>query len=259
MTGPLAKVRSAFGVLVALASFVPIATLQRLVLWPLLALAPSLRLPVMSRLMHFEAWAVLAGMEIGGARFRRTGTIPTGEPALVVMNHQSLLDIPTAVIMGRPFTPLFVTRSLYGRGIPMISLMLRLLRAPLVDPEADPRGALKKLKAAAIEERSALLIYPEGHRTRDGSVGEFKKAGVLVILRARRMPVYLVVSDGFWVWRRMADSFFEAGRVRGETEVLGPFLPPEGDGLLDAFVDEMRGRLVAHLQAMRDRRGVAAG
>jgi 1-acyl-sn-glycerol-3-phosphate acyltransferase len=169
------------------------------------------------------------------------------------MNHQSLLDIPTAVIMGRPYTPLFVTRRRYGRGIPMVSPMLRLLQAPLVDPESDPRGALKLLKQSALKESSAILIFPEGHRSRDGELGEFRKSGIQVMLKARPMPVYLVVSDGFWVWRKLADSLFEAGRMRGETEVLGPFTPPQ-DGL-DGFVDEMRGRMAAHLLAMRERRG----
>jgi 1-acyl-sn-glycerol-3-phosphate acyltransferase len=241
----------------ALASFVPAVIVQRLLLWPLIALFPSLRLPAMSRFMHLEAWAVLKSMEIGGARFRREGRIPTGEPALILMNHQSLLDIPTAVIMGRPYSPLFVTRRLYGRGIPMVSLMLRILRCPLVDPKGDRRGALMLIREAALRESSGILIFPEGHRSRDGSVGEFHKAGIQVMLKARRMPVYLVVTDGFWVWRRMADSFFEAGRVRGETEVLGPFLAPEGDGL-GSFVDEMQHRLVAHLKEMRERRGGTA-
>jgi 1-acyl-sn-glycerol-3-phosphate acyltransferase len=254
----LAKLRSVLGVALALLSFLPAAIVQRLVLWPLLKVLPSLRMPVMSRFMHAEAWAVLKSMEVGGARFRRSGHIPTGEPALVIMNHQSLLDIPTAVFMGRPYTPLFVTRRRYGRGIPMVSLMLRIIGAPLVDPETDPRGALKLLKESALRERSGILIFPEGHRSRDGSVGEFKKAGVQVILKTRPMPVYLVVSDGFWIWQRMADSFFEAGRIRGETEVLGPFTPPSG-GELEAFVDEMRGRLIAALAAMRERRLAQAG
>lgn len=253
----MARLRSVLGVGLALGSFLPAALVQRVVLWPLIALFPSLRMPVMSRFMHLEAWTVLKSMEIGGAHFRRTGSIPTAEPALVLMNHQSLLDIPTAVFMGRPFTPLFVTRRLYGRGVPMVSLMLRILRAPLVDPVADPRGALRQLKQSALEEGTGILIFPEGHRTRDGSVGEFKKAGIQVMLKARRMPVYLVVTDGFWTWQRLADSFFEAGRVRGETDVLGPFMPPEG-GDLGSFVDEMRGLLIAHLAAMRERRLVQA-
>lgn len=241
----------------ALASFLPAAIIQRILLWPLIALVPSLRIPLMSRFMHLEAWAVLRSMEIGGARFRRLGHIPTAEPAVILMNHQSLLDIPTAVIMGRPYTPLFVTRRLYGRGIPMVSLMLRILRCPLVDPRADRRGALLLVKQAALRESSGILIFPEGHRSRDGSVGEFRTAGIQVMLRARRMPVYLVVTDGFWVWQRMSDSLFEVGKVRGETEVLGPFWPPAEDGL-GSFIDEMQHRLVARLKEMREKHVDAA-
>jgi 1-acyl-sn-glycerol-3-phosphate acyltransferase len=245
------QLRSALGLLLALASFVPVALLQRLLLWPLLALLPSWRLPVMSRLMRIEAWVVLKSVEIGGARLCRNGTIPTGSPSLILMNHQSLLDIPTAIRMGAPCAPLFVTRRRYARGVPMVSLMLRLLGCPLIDPDAEPRAALKLLKEAAAQTTSAILIFPEGHRSRDGAVIEFQRAGIQIMLKARPMPVYLLVTEGFWHWGRMEDSFFGVGGIRGRTDALGPFQPP-ADATLPAFVDEMRAKMVAHLQRMRD-------
>ena len=84
----------------------------------------------------------------------------------------------------------------------------------------------------------------------------FQTAGVLTILRERRMPVWLVVTDGFWSARRLVDSVLGVGTIRGETEVVGVFDPPADDEALPAFLEELRTKMVAHLALMRRRRGV---
>jgi hypothetical protein len=77
------------------------------------------------------------------------------------------------------------------------------------------------------------------------------------VLETRRMPVYLVVTDGFWKSRRFVDFVTSIPDIRGETEVLGPFAPPASDDELPAFLQDLRGRLVEHLALMRTRAGVA--
>jgi 1-acyl-sn-glycerol-3-phosphate acyltransferase len=173
------------------------------------------------------------------------------------MNHQSLLDIPTVTLMSEPNVPAFVTRRRYARFIPSISPSIRMLDCPLVDPKREPRKALRIVREAAAAHEAGLLIYPEGHRSLDGEVRPFRPAGVLGVLEARRMPVYLVVTDGFWKSRRFVDFVSSVPQIRGETEVLGPFQPPDSDDELPAFLQELHGRLVDHLAAMR-RRGLAA-
>jgi 1-acyl-sn-glycerol-3-phosphate acyltransferase len=163
---------------------------------------------------------ILFFLRMGGATVRRSGSVRTTSPVLVLMNHQSLLDIPTAGLMSWPFVPWFVTRKRYHYGVPAVSPCLRLMGCPVIDPR-DRRGSLRTMREAARTLEHGMLIFAEGHRTLDGEVQPFQTAGVLSVLRERRMPVYLVVTDGFWVWRRMSDSLFEAGKVRGETEVLG--------------------------------------
>ena len=109
-------------------------------------------------------------------------------------------------------------------------------------------------QAAALHEHG-ILIYAEGHRTLDGEVRPFRPAGVVALLERRRMPVYLVVTDGFWKSRRFVDFVSSISSIRGETEVLGPFEPPASDDELSAFVQGLRVRLVEHLAAMRGRAG----
>lgn len=208
--------------------------------------------------MKLMSRGILALLRLGGARFRRSGRVPTSSAVLVVMNHQSLLDIVTATLVAEPNVPAFVTRRRYLRFIPAISPSVRLLDAPIVDPERDPRGAVEELRRAALAHDCGLLIFPEGHRSRDGEVGRFRTAGLKAILAARRMPVYLIVTDGYWKSRRFADFVKNVALIRGESEVMGPFEPPARDDELAAFIRDLRERIVSRLREMRECRTDAA-
>jgi 1-acyl-sn-glycerol-3-phosphate acyltransferase len=249
--GALRALRSAFAFLLIAPMFVLAGTFQRFVLWPYFLLRPARRKPVMDRFMHFMARAVLTVMRLGGARIMEIGHVPTAQPVLVLMNHQSLLDIPTAVALCRPDVPLIVTRKLYGRGIPMVSPMLRIQRYPLVDPRQDRRQAVAIIQETARTQEHGILLYPEGHRGHGGELGAFASAGIRVILKERHTPVYLIVTDGFWVCRRLKDFIFGIHRIDGRTEVLGPFDPPAEDAEVAAFVERMRENMQAKLEEMR--------
>lgn len=229
---------------------------QRLVVYPAVFFFPRRRTALTSRYFKGMSHGILALMRAGGAKLRRTGTIPTHEPVLVLMNHQSLLDIPTAGLMSQPYVPLFVTRKRYHYGVPAVSPCLRLMGCPVVDPR-DRKAALRAVRDAARTLEHGMLIFPEGHRTRDGEIGEWKTAGILTVLRERRMPVYVVVTDGFWAARRFADFMMGVTGIRGQTVVLGPFLPPDDDAALGAFVAGLRDTMAAQLAGMR-RNHVAA-
>src|SRR5439155_3181188 len=126
----------------------------------------------------------------------RTGAISTREPSLIVMNHQSLLDIPTVVLMVDPYVCRFVARHRYRRFVPSVSLCMRLLGCPIIDPD-NRKAALRTMRQAARDQAHGLLVFPEGHRTRDGEIQPFHAAGLEIMLRERLLPVYLVVTDGF--------------------------------------------------------------
>lgn len=248
--GALRALRSAFGFLLIAPLFVVTGAFQRFVIWPYVFFRPERRKPVMDRFMHFMARSVLVCMRIGGARMAEIGHVPTERPVLVLMNHQSLLDIPTAVALCRPSVPLIVTRKLYGRGIPLVSPMLRIQRYPLIDPLKDRRQAVAIVQEAARQEHG-ILLYPEGHRGKGGELAPFATAGMRAILNERRIPAYLIVTDGFWVCRRLKDFIFGIHRIDGRTEVLGPFDPPAAEDEVPAFLERMRKTMLAKLDEMR--------
>jgi 1-acyl-sn-glycerol-3-phosphate acyltransferase len=252
---PLQALRSLI-VLLLLLVWLPLGgVLQRLIVWPAVILFPSRRYALVSAFMRLMSRGIFSLLQLGGARFKRQGALPTTQPCLVLMNHQSLLDITTIVMLAAPLVPAFATRRRYQYGVPCISPCLRLLGCPIVDPQADTRGSVAAIEQAARRHPAGLVIFPEGNRSRDGRVRPFKTAGCRAALVARPMPVYLVVTDGFVAGRRLVDFLFKVGEIRGETEVLGPYTPPLDPGEHAAFVRQLRDVLVARLE---ERRGASA-
>jgi len=231
---------------------------QRLVLWPIALFRRERLRAWTSPYMRVQCRGILGILSaVGGARFERQGSLPTSAgPILILMNHQSLLDICTVVLMARDYVPAFVTRSRYTRGVPVIAMCTRFIDCPSVDPGRDPRGAVTAIERAAPAERHGMLIFAEGHRTLDGQIRPFKTAGAEAVLRTGRWPVYLVVGDGLQSGRRLVDFLANVNRLRGRAEVLGPFEPPADPQLLPAFLSEQRATMVRHLEQMRARPNV---
>jgi 1-acyl-sn-glycerol-3-phosphate acyltransferase len=228
--------------------------LQRLVIWPLTLLRPARRNDIVGWWFRLLANATLAlARVVAGVRIECSGSVPPGS-CVVLMNHQSLLDIPIAYSMVCRPHPVIPTRRFYGRGIPGVSPLLRLARAPFVtQTRASARQDLKAIMGAAEEVaagRLSLLIFPEGHRTHDGLISPFMTAGLRAILSRARRPVYLIVVDGLWHARTTAEALFTFAGTRAKVKVLGPIPPPEKDGV-DLFIAEMESRMVSTLAAMR--------
>ena len=173
---------------------------QRFVVWPLIRRFPGRRDALMWPLMRFLSHSIVRLIRLGGASARRVGSVPDDPPALVLMNHQSLVDIPVLYTCFGLRLPIVVTRKRYGRGIPMVSLMLRILDYPLVDPDADPRGAIALLQKAARKEGYSVLLFPEGHRA-DCEVGPLVPRVRIVLGRCGALSISHR-TDGYWTKRR---------------------------------------------------------
>src|SRR5688572_12902730 len=213
--------------------------------------APARRLKWVSSWARAQCRVALAILRLGGARYTRTGWVRTDGPAIIVMNHQSLLDIPTIVLMCGPILPAFVARERYVR-VPVISTGLWLADCPVIDPRRDRDGAVALLRETVRRDR-AIMIFPEGHRSPDGSLQPFRTAGLLAMLTERRVPVWLVATDGFSSGRHLLD-LVQLHRIRGVTEVLGRFDPPTDEAALPAFLDDLHGRLSQAVARIRESR-----
>lgn len=167
----------------------------------------------------------------------RPDTIRPHTGYTIISNHQSLFDI--AIIGGHLFTnfPKYVAKKELGRGIPSISLNLTRGGNALIDRK-DRRQSLRAIRDMAVtaQERGvSVVIFPEGTRSRDGTLGEFKRAGSVMLLRsADQLPVVPMAIDG--AWRLLAHNMLPVPfgvkvRVRFGDPI--PRSPDDADAVLD--------------------------
>lgn len=193
---------------------------------------------------------------IGGARVSSdVPQVPSKPGVLILMNHQSLMDIPIVVRACRPGHPRIVTRARYAKGKPLISHMLKLYQYPLVEPRATGREGLEVLARQAAESPGPLAIYPEGTRTKDGSIGRFKRSGMRAILTARQWEVWMITIDGYWQCAKLQDFRSSVSEIEGKVRVDGPFHAPAPDAPdeeVDAFIVSMQETMTANLASLRE-------
>jgi 1-acyl-sn-glycerol-3-phosphate acyltransferase len=251
----LRDARSLASILAVGALFVFSSLILRLFVIPGAWLRPARRFALVSAYMKFVCRGITRLLTLGGARFRRVGTLPTASPIVVVGNHQSLLDIVQVTLLAEPRVPAFVARRRYERFVPLVSACIRLLGCPIVDPRRDGAGALEAIRRGTRELPHGILIFPESHRSRDGQVQPFRTAGLATILAERRGPVYLVLNDGAWRTRRFTDLLFRVHLLDAYSEVVGPLEAPADPAAREAFGDSLRETLIARLAAHRAAEG----
>lgn len=201
---------------------------------------------------HAQATLALA-RTAGGMRFSVRGAIPP-ESCVVLMNHQSVLDIPLGLSLIPGPQTVIPTRDRYRRGIPAISPLSRLAGFPFVSQGRGlTRDELQSLTVAAdrvARGELCMLIYPEGHRTRDGRIGRFMRGGLRIVLPRARRPVYCIVADGMTTARTTGEALTGVAGSQVEVTVLGPFDPPTEESV-DEFIESMHRHMSEALSAMR--------
>jgi 1-acyl-sn-glycerol-3-phosphate acyltransferase len=255
MLAALRAGRSLFSVLLVGLYFLLGSPVLRLVVIPGAYLFPAQRFRLVSLYMKAMSAGLLALLRLGGARVRRSGRIPTAQPVLIIGNHQSLTDILQVSLLASPRVPAFVPRKRYERFVPLVSACIRLLGCPIVDPKRDPEGAVEAIRAAVRELPHGLLIFPEGHRTRDGRILPFRPSGTIAALAERPLPVYLVLNDGVFRVARFKDLLFRVYEIDAWSEAIGPFTPPDDPSEHVAFLAMLRDTLVARLEQHRQTQG----
>lgn len=229
---------------------------QRLVIQPAVWLLPSKRIPILTRWERLMAWWVLANLTVvGGARVPELPAIPGGPGVLILMNHQSVIDIPLVVASLRDTYPRIVTRKRYERWIPLISHMVRLYQYPVVDPRAkgeEMKRSLATIREAARSAQVPLAIFPEGTRSRNGEIGRFRTTGLRLILRQRPWTVYVMVADGFWQRAKVKDFVRGMADIRGRVALSGPFQWEDPKADPGPFMEEMRRVMVEELDRLRE-------
>lgn len=250
------KLRGYLALFLICSTFPILDLYQRTLLALRLRLRPRRRVAILGPWIQFMASYVMGMVRrVGGASLPEPERIVPCRPGvLIVMNHQSLLDIPLVVKTVDGGYPRIVTRARYHRFIPLISHMVRLYQYPVVDPSANRRqllASLAELEREAKESRVPIAIFPEGTRTRDGEIGRFKKRGLDRILSARDWTVHVFVADGFWETAKLEDFMKGMAGLDGRMAYLGTveWNDPEADA--EPFIEDLRQMMVRGLRELR--------
>jgi len=129
-------------------------------------------------------------------KFVNTHNVPKNKPLIIVSNHQSTQDIAPLMWYFRLHHPKYVAKKELEKGIPSLSYNLRHGGSVLIDRN-NPRQAITALKKFAqyIEKNNyAAIIFPEGTRSKDGTLLPFKDNGLKILVKYMPSAVIVPVS-----------------------------------------------------------------
>lgn len=199
--------------------------------------------------LRFLCWAAFKTYFRG--RAFHVERVPKTGPALLVANHQSFLDpIVGALSLRRECS--YLARETLFRNRYFGGLIRRVNAFPVKRGAADVNAVKEVLRR--LRDGKLVMIFPEGTRSRDGTISRFNPNSLVIAQRAR-VPIVPILIDG-------AYQAFPRGRIiprphRIQVIYAEPLTAEETTAWpIERVVDEVMQRLNA---AMEESRQLRAG
>ena len=169
------------------------------------------------------------------------------DPVLVVSNHQSLMDIP--LILGYVKRGGFIAKKEL-KNVPGISWFIKYMGGVFID-RSNPRQIASEIKKVlrGMREGNNYIVFPEGTRTENGDVGDFKKGSLILAMKTgvKILPV-AIWGTMFLVPKR--SLLFNPGKVY--LKILPPVDPKEFESEED-LIERVRNVIVQAVEELRKR------
>jgi 1-acyl-sn-glycerol-3-phosphate acyltransferase len=148
-------------------------------------------------------------LSIVGAKVQVEGVerIPPLGKICFIANHQSALDILCILgYSGR--TPGFIAKRELAWA-PILNLWMLVIHCVFIERK-NPRKAIRAIEKGVehLQKGHPMVIFPEGTRSRDGKVHEFKPGSLKLALRSGATIVPITIQ-GTW------EVYEKTGRFRG--------------------------------------------
>jgi 1-acyl-sn-glycerol-3-phosphate acyltransferase len=145
------------------------------------------------------SWLILktTGVDVDVIGLER---LAPGTTYIFISNHQSIYDIPI-IFWHVPWQLRIIAKASLGR-FPFLGWHLSRTGHLLVDRRRpDPLGILKRWKCL-VSQGLSLIVFPEGTRSADGTVGRFKGGSFLLAIQAGLPLVPISVRGSRHVMRK---------------------------------------------------------
>ncbi len=145
---------------------------------------------------------------------RGVENLPSKGPYILAPNHLSIVDAPTvmAKIPWRISSQIYFLGTTDFFGGPISSRIAKLIHVIPVDMDARLYGAMQ-LSAYVLRQGKILCVFPEGTRSRDGRIKEFKK-GVGIIAKELNIAAVPVAINGTYEMMPSGKYFPKPAKVR---------------------------------------------
>ncbi len=163
----------------------------------------------------------------------RSNADTTGRPQLSVSNHFGGFADPLLLIYAMPRLPRIIARDVIWK-FPLVGTLMRWVGAiPVHKPEDRGKGSNDVMFASAygaLEERSHLMIFPEGITRDEPSIAPIKTGAARIALGARTNGV-----DGILI-RPAGIHYEDKAALRSSVSIqIGP--PMDLDATIDHYVE----------------------
>jgi 1-acyl-sn-glycerol-3-phosphate acyltransferase len=125
--------------------------------------------------------------------------VPTRGPVILASNHASFLD-PPLIGAGLPRALNYLAReSLFN--LPIGGWVLRNVNAVPVDRDGAGAAGLRAI-FSRLRQGGAIVLFPEGTRTRDGELQQARSGVGLVVIKSSAPVVPVRVFGTYQAWNR---------------------------------------------------------
>ncbi len=165
--------------------------------------------------------------------------LPRKGPYIIAPNHLSLADGPSvaAAVTWNIGSQMFFLGTTDYFGGPVTSRIAKSLQVIPVDMDSRLYGALQ-LSAYVLRKGKVLCVFPEGGRSRDGNIKEFKK-GVGIIAKELNIPIVPAGINGTYEMLAPGKKFPSPAKV---TVTFGKPIHPgdlDYDGIIKKLYQEV--------------------
>jgi len=225
-----------------------------LVLFAFLALVPFDRdrkhIQHIHTLISFWARLVLIVCPVMAVQLNGIQHLRGRGPYVLVANHQSLSDILALLHLAHPFK-FMGKKELFW--IPFFGWALSLAgHIPLVRGDRESGHRALERASEYVGRGVSVLLFPEGTRSRDGNIHDFK-VGAFKIAVERRVPVVPIVIDG------TRDVIQKGSLVIGPrrkvmVQIEAPVMPKRNNHAgIEEMSREVRSKMIRRLEEIRSR------